>query len=242
VLKIPAFGNTRNVGTDLKAYGFNQVATLLRNSRHLDIRPNMNEIKNRIDNLPPELDSIANQLRKYVENNSNINDLVLNVLHRPWVARLNWGIMLYQRADVNWFVEYTKRTGKEIPKFYMDFLKNINGGFIYNLSLYGLAPSIYNSGQLNRCILQCHDLTTANINWIGGYDVDPNLFHFGGRSYTYDENVGYFFDNEKILCYRKNGELIKKWDTFSQMLSEEIKIVEQKMLDDVPKEIDLIIN
>ncbi len=202
----------------------------------------MTEIRNRIDNLPPELDSIANQARKYLENNSNINEFVLNVLHRPWVARLNWGLMLYEVADVNWFDEFTNRTGKEIPKFYKDFLKSINGGFIYDLSLYGLTPSLYNSGQLNRSILQCHDLTTANNNWIREYEVDPNLFHFGGRSYTYDENVGYFFDKQKILCYRKNGELINEWDTFSKMLSDEIKIVEKKMLDEIPKEIDLITN
>ena len=202
----------------------------------------MNEIINRIDKLPSELDTIANQARKYLENNSNMNDFVLNILHRPWVARLNWGLMLYQGANINWFAEFTNRTGKEIPKFYTDFLKNINGGFIYDISLYGLTPSIYNSGKLNRTILQCHDLTTANINWIMGYDVDPNLFHFGGRSYTDDENVGYFFDNQRILCYRKNGKLINKWDTFSEMLADEIKIVEQRMLDEVPNEIDLKIN
>jgi hypothetical protein len=201
----------------------------------------MKEIRNRIENLPPELDSIANQANKYLENNSSINELVLNILHRPWIARLNWGLMLYKGANVNWFIEFTERTGKEIPKFYIDFLKSINGGFIYDISLYGLTPSLYNSGKLNRSILQCHDLTTANNNWIRGYEVDPNLFHFGGRSYTDDENVGYFFDKQKILCYRKNGELINEWDTFSKMLSDEIKIAEQKMLDEVPKEIELII-
>ena len=101
---------------------------------------------------------------------------------------------------------------------------------------------LYNSGQLNRSSLQCHDLTTANNNWIREYDVDPNLFHFGGRSYNDDENVGYFFDKQKILCCRKNGELINKWNTFSKMLSDEIKIVEQEMLDEVPREIHLITN
>ncbi|WP_157503060.1 hypothetical protein [Mangrovimonas xylaniphaga] len=168
-----------------------------------------------------------------------MNDSVLNILHRPWVARLNWGLMLYQGAQVNWFSEFTKRTGKEIPKFYIDFLISINGGFIYDLSLYGLTPTLYNSGQLNRSILQCHDLTTANNNWIREFDVDPELFHFGGRSYNYDENVGYFYDDQKILCYRKNGELINNWDTFSNMLSDEIKIVEQEMLGEVPEGIDL---
>jgi hypothetical protein len=201
----------------------------------------MKEIRNRIENLPPELDSIANQANKYLENNSSINELVLNILHRPWIARLNWGLMLYKGANVNWFIEFKERTGKEIPKFYIDFLKSINGGFIYDISLYGLTPSLYNSGKLNRSILQCHDLTTANNNWIRGYEVDPNLFHFGGRSYKDDENVGYFFDKQKILCYRKNGELINEWDTFSKMLSDEIKIAEQKMLDEVPKEIELTI-
>ena len=98
----------------------------------------MKEIRNRIDNFPPELDSITNQVRKYLENNSFIDESALNVLHRPWVARLNWGLMLYEGANVSWFADFTNRTGKVIPKFYMDFLKSINGAFIYNLSLYGL--------------------------------------------------------------------------------------------------------
>jgi hypothetical protein len=201
----------------------------------------MKEILERIDALPLELGSIAIQAKKYVKNNSNIDEKVLNVLHRPWVAPLNWGLMLYSGAKHEWFSEFTKRTEKEIPDFYKNFLKSVNGGFIYGMSMYGLTPSSYETGTLNRTILQCHDLTTANNSWIREYDVEPKLFHFAGRSYTRSENVGYFFDDEKVLCYRKNGELIDTWTTFGEMLFDEIEIVEQMMLEKVPEDVELIV-
>jgi len=202
----------------------------------------MKEILERTETFPIELNPISIQIKKYFENNSNIDELVLNVLHRPWVARLNWGLMLYKEVKTEWFAEFTKRTGKEIPNFYKDFLKHINGGFIYGISMYGLTPSFFETGLLNRTILQCHNLATANNQWIVNYEVDQDLFYFASRNYTEDENVGYFWKDGIILCYRENGELLKQWDSLNQMLLEEIEIAEQVMLSEIPKEIVLKIN
>jgi hypothetical protein len=199
----------------------------------------MREILNRIETFPNELKPISIQVKKYLDNNSDIDESVINVLHRPWVAPLNWGLMLYQGANPEWFTEFKNRTEKEIPSFYKDFLQHINGGFIYGISMYGLTPSAYETGLLNRTILQCHDLTTANNSWVREYNVDPQLFHFGGQSYSRKENVGYFFDNDMILCYRENGELINKWTNLGEMLFDEIDIAEQMMLDQIPKDVKL---
>jgi hypothetical protein len=201
----------------------------------------MKEIIDRIEALPAELKPITIQVKKYLENNSNIDEAVLNVLHRPWVAPLNWGLMLYKGADPKWFLEFEKRTQKTVPEFYQNFLKHINGGFIYGMSMYGLTPSIYDTGVLKRTVLQCHDLTTANISWIRD-DVDPKLFHFAGRSYSRQENIGYFFDDDKILAIRKNCEILNKWTNFGDMLFDEIETVEKMMLEKIPKNIRLKVN
>lgn len=202
----------------------------------------MKEILEKVESFPIELNPISTQIKRYLNNNSNIDELVLNVLHRPWVARLNWGLMLYKEVKTEWFSEFKNRTEKEIPNFYKDFLKHINGGFIYGISMYGLTPSFFETGLLNRTILQCHNLASANNQWIYEYKVDPVLFHFASRHYTEDENVGYFWKDGKILCYRKNGELLKQWDSLQEMLSEEIEIAEQDMLAEIPKGIVIEIN
>jgi hypothetical protein len=202
----------------------------------------MKDILNRIESFPDTLKAISVLAKKYIDNSSNIVENVMNILHRPWVAPLNWGLMLYIGASNDWFDVFRKRSGKEIPDFYKEFLNNINGGFIFGMSFYGLTPSIYNTGLLNRTILQCHDLATANSDWIREYNVNPSLFHFAGRRFTDSENVGYFYGEGKILCYRKNGELIKEWMNFGELLFDEIYIVEQMMLKEVPDNIILRIN
>lgn len=201
----------------------------------------MKEVLNRLQKFPNNLDPISSQVKRYLDNNTKYSDEEVKVLHRPWVAPLNWGLMLYQGANREWFQEFQKRTMKEIPEFYLEFLKHINGCFLFDMSLYGLTPSVYETGSLNRTILQCHDLTTANNSWVYEYDVDPKLFHFGSRHYTEDENVGYFFADEQILCFRNNGEQFNQWKNLESMLFEEIEVVEQMMLENVPNDVKLVV-
>ena len=164
----------------------------------------------------------------------------MNIFHRPWVAPFNWGLRLYKGVDKNWLEQFEQKTQKVIPDFYKDFLLEINGCFIYDLSLFGLLPSIFLKGVLDRTQLQCHDLVTANTNWIYEYKVDKNNFHFGGRSYTYSENIGYFFDSNKIRALRSNGKTIKEWQNFSVFLNDEIKEAEKMMIKEIPKEIEIL--
>jgi len=202
----------------------------------------MKEIIDKIKTWSVELEPIKIQVKKYLENNSVMDEAVLNVLHRLWVAPLNWGLMLYKGASPTWFSEFERRTRKPIPVFYQNFLKQMNGGFIYGMSMYGLTPSIYDTGVLKRTILQCHDLTTANTSWIKEYNVDPELFHFAGRPYSSKENIGYFFDDKNILSIRKNGQILNNWTNLGDMLFDEIEIVEKVMLEKIPENTDLKVN
>jgi len=203
----------------------------------------MQRLISKIDCLPDEYSSIKKQAFKYLNNNSNIDGLdTLNIFHRPWNAPLNWGLMLYKGAEIKWFEQFREMTKKEIPEFYKNFLSLINGCFIFDISLYGLTPSVYLKGTLDRSILQCHDLATANSQWIKEYEVDKKYFHFGGRQYSYSENLGYFFDGDKITAILPNGNVINEWTNYFEFLFDEIELAEQKALKNIPKGINIIVN
>src|SRR5262245_52250079 len=111
---------------------------------------------------------------------------------------------MFSPAKKTWIKRFGHR---KIPKVYQEILMSTNGLFAFGLSLYGLPPSMQRSRQtLSRSKLQCLDLSTANKDWIREYKIDPKLFHFGGREYSFTENVGYFMNGEsKIQAYLKTG-------------------------------------
>jgi hypothetical protein len=196
----------------------------------------MEDIYKTIDIYPEEYLAIKKQAKKYIQNGSNIdNNQRINILHRPWVAPLNWGLMLYKGADTKSIEEAELTIGKTIPDFYKRFLTNFNGCFLYDISMFGVIHS------LTRSFLQCHSLTTANNNWIKEINVDQNLFHFGGGRYSYEENTGYFFGQDKIMSIRKNGKLVNEWSSFSDFLNEELLRAEKEMLKKIPAKTELVV-
>jgi hypothetical protein len=197
----------------------------------------------KIDLIPDEYLALKKQAFKYLQNNSIIDGFdTLNIFHRPWIAPLNWGLMLYKGAEVKWFEQFREMTNKELPEFYKNFLTLINGCFIYDISLCGLTPSVQGKGTLDRSKLQCHDLTTANNQWIKEYEVDEKYFHFGGRHYSNSENLGYFFDGDRIMAILPNGNIINEWTNYFDFLFDEIELAEKKALQNIPKEINIIVN
>ena len=196
----------------------------------------MDKLISKIENYPDDFLAIKKQAKKYLSNNSNIDDNeTLNIFHRPWVAPLNWGLILYTAARKNWLDQFEQKTRKTIPNFYKKFLTTMNGCFIYDLSLYGLPPSFYLKETLDRSQLQCQDLLAANNEWILEYNVDKNYFHFGSRAYSHDQNVGYFFWNDEIRSVRTDGKTVSTWNNFSDFLDNEILEAENMMLEEVPK-------
>lgn len=196
----------------------------------------MENINKIIDSYSDKYFAIKEQARKYILNGSNVDEKErLNILHRPWVAPLNWGLMIYKGASKEVLCEFQYDSKIIIPTFYREFLENINGCFLYDISLYGIIPSF------TRSFLQCHSLETANTRWIHEYKVDKSYFYFGGSSYNYEENVGYFYDENNIISIRKNGEIVGEWTDFSNFLSDEISKSEKKMLKNLPSNINLIV-
>ena len=197
----------------------------------------MENIYKIIDSYPDDYLAIKKQAKKYVQNGSIIDDsLRVNILHRPWVAPLNWGLMIYKGADTKWITDAEISIGKTIPDFYKTFLTKINGCFLYDISMFGLIHS------LTRSFLQCHDLITANNDWIKEFDVDRSFFYFGGGPYSYVEKVGYFYGQNKIMSIRQNGKTVNEWTNFSDFLNDELLRAENEMLNKIPKETKLVVN
>jgi hypothetical protein len=193
------------------------------------------EINNFLNHLPSDWEPIKQQAVKYFDTDSKIReDSAAQIFRQPWIAPEAYGLLLFPPAEKSLFQEFQKKTNRIIPKICQEILLSVNGCFVYGFSLYGLPKSIYATGLLDRGGLQQFDLTTAGVDWIKEYDVDQNLFHFGGRRYSYSENIGYFVDNDKILSMRKNGKTLNSWTTIKDFLASEIKIAEQMMIDKKP--------
>jgi|688.fasta_scaffold211250_2 hypothetical protein len=189
------------------------------------------EIDNFLNILTPNWKPIKEQTTKYFDTESKIrDDGAAQIFRRPWVAPQNFGLLLFPPVDLEWFDKFNEKTNLTIPKMYQDILSEMNGCFVYDFSLFGLPKTMYTTGLLSRTVLQQYDLGTANTTWIHNYDIDTSLFHIGGRAYSYEENVGYFIDNNKIVSIKENGEIVGSWTTFADFLKEEINIAEQMML------------
>ena len=180
------------------------------------------------------LSPIKDQAVKYLDSDSTIDEEGSAIIfRRPWIAPQNFGLRIFPPTSINYFSIFKDKCGFDIPEIYVNILLKMNGCFIYDFNLFGLPNSIYMEGFLNRKISQPLDLQTANIYWKNVFQVNSNFFYFGGRAYNFDENVGYFLDQENnILSYLKSRKLINSWQNFSEFLKEEILEAEKMMIDE----------
>lgn len=191
----------------------------------------MQAIQQQLNAFPDFLLPLKEAASRYLKYPSVIgNDGVMDIGHRPWVAELNYMLMLYPGIDEDSLDRYSRSFGIEVPRIYVEFLRAVNGAFCFGMSLCGIPHSMLGSPPLlNRRILQCHDLSTAAIRWVFEYRVPAGLFHFGGRKFSYSENVGYFIDaNNRILSFRKKEKnVVGEWASFSEFLKDELPASEK---------------
>jgi hypothetical protein len=140
------------------------------------------------------------------------------------VAELNYMLMMYPGIESDALDRYCRRFKIQVPEVYADFLRAVNGGFLFGMSLCGVPLSMLgNPPLLDRRSLQCHDLATAATLWIDEYSVPEGFFHFGGRHFSFRANVGYYFDGaNRIVCVRGKKKVIGEWTSFSDFLKDEL--------------------
>lgn len=146
------------------------------------------------------------------------------IYNQPEIAPQKYAIYIFNETPQKFFDRFQAENQIEIPSEYEKFLKELNGCFIFDFDLFGLTPSIYEKGTLDRTKVQCFDIGSANLHWKREYkNIDFNLFHFGGRAFSDEENIGYFMDLlGNIKSVRKNGEILNEWNNFSTFLKDEI--------------------
>jgi hypothetical protein len=196
----------------------------------LAIKDNMDAIQKRLDALPEFLAPLKESASRYLKHQSDIGkDGVMDIGHRPWVAELNYILMIYPGIESEALNRYCQRFEIRVPDVYADFLRAVNGGFFFGMSLCGVPLSMLgNPPLLDRRILQCHDLATAATQWIREYRVPEGFFKFGSRHFSYSGNVGYFFDgNNRIVSVRGKKKVTGEWSSFAEFLSDELTASEK---------------
>ncbi len=197
------------------------------------MNPIQNRIIERVNGFTEELAPLANACRKYAKFCCAIDtDESLNIAHRPWVAPLNYLIKLYAPAKKSWFTKYKQIHDVGIPKPIQSVLLQSNGFFAFGVSFFGMSSAMLKEPpRLDRSRLNCHDIALANKDrgWKSEYHIDQLLFYFAYRHYTEAANVGYFLDkNGDIYCFKKSGEQIGMWSSFSAFLDSELKASEDR--------------
>lgn len=187
-------------------------------------------IRAHLDEFPSEFAPLSEMARKYLRYCSAVDpDGALLIAHMPWMAYLAYAFRLFPPAKRGWFRKYAKTCHLDIPSPYRPLLSTVNGCFAFGFALFGMSPSMLkNPPSLDRSKLQCLDIATANEHWKHGYASARDGFHFGGRTYSYTEDVGYFlYGKSHIVALLKDGRRTGEWDDFTSFLDDELRAAEE---------------
>ena len=141
--------------------------------------------------------------------------------HTPLIAPEAYNIYTFAPLTEERLALLEQNIGREIPCQYRTFLTNVsNGMHIFHrcLSLDGL------QGSINRDlgIQGPFDLSDTNV-YERPKNADSNCFFLGG--YSYDGSLLYIKDDVSTVyyCARRDATPLKEWNSFSEMLIEEIQ-------------------
>jgi hypothetical protein len=185
----------------------------------------------RLWKLPPDLKPLAEAAWQHRARGANLRpDGTVQVVPMPWVGSDAFAFVLYPPAERAWIASFGSRLGRPAPESYAAVLAALNGCFAFGLALYGLAPSLQiRPPRVERRTLEPLDLEAANQYWARDYRDAENEFHFGGRTWTDTENVGYFLAPDgRFRSRRKSGEVLREWGSLRDLLAEELPAAETR--------------
>ena len=141
--------------------------------------------------------------------------------HIPQLAPEAYNIYTFAPLTEERLALVEQNIGREIPCQYRTFLTHVsNGMHIFHrcLSLLGL------QGEINRKLgaQGPFDLSIPNV-YERPSNADSNCFFFG--VYCYDASLLYIKDDVSTVyyCARRDATPLKEWNSFSEMLIEEIQ-------------------
>ena len=141
--------------------------------------------------------------------------------HVPLIAPEAYNIYTFAPLTEERLALLEQNIGREIPCQYRTFLTHVSNGmhiFSRCLNLDGL------QGSINRKlgIQGPFDLSDTNV-YERPKNADSNCFFLGG--YSYDGSLLYIKDDVSTVyyCARRDATPLKEWNSFSEMLIEEIQ-------------------
>ena len=141
--------------------------------------------------------------------------------HIPQIAPEAYNIYTFSPLTDEQLALLERVLNREVPKQYKIFLTLVsNGMHIFNrcLNLYGLQGVLDRRGDFQGPF----DLSIPNV-YERPSNADASCFFFG--SYSYDASLLYIKDDVSTVyyCARRDATPLKEWNSFSEMLIEEIQ-------------------
>ena len=141
--------------------------------------------------------------------------------HIPQIAPEAYNIYTFAPLTDEQLALLERVLNREVPKQYKIFLTLFsNGMHIFNrcLNLYGLQGVLDRRGDFQGPF----DLSIPNV-YERPSNADSNCFFLG--SYSYDGSLLYIKDDVSTVyyCARRDATPLKEWNSFSEMLIEEIQ-------------------
>ena len=141
--------------------------------------------------------------------------------HLPQIAPEAYNIYTFAPLTEEQLALVERVLNREVPKQYRTFLTHVSNGmhiFSRCLNLYGLQGVLDRRGDFQGPF----DLSIPNV-YERPSNADSNCFFFG--SYSYDASLLYIKDDVSTVyyCARRDATPLKEWNSFSEMLIEEIQ-------------------
>ncbi|MBQ2046138.1 MAG: SMI1/KNR4 family protein, partial [Muribaculaceae bacterium] len=142
--------------------------------------------------------------------------------YAPHIAPRAWLNCIYTKLTDEEIVEIENSIGRKMPNAYIDFLQNFSNGLnvlITEIGLYGKCPNLINRTGGYETIVP-FNLIISN-RYRGIKNVPEGALIIGG--YGWDASKLYMMNDGTVYyCARYDATPLKKWDSLTEMLLEEI--------------------
>jgi hypothetical protein len=191
------------------------------------------ELEQRLRRLPETLAASARRLSTFgawVETPGG----TLLLGHQPEIAPVKYAICIYPPLPGEAVEVYRAQRGFDMPTSFREFLSCLNGLNFFELSIYGIPPSMLGETPLlSRSSRSPLDIGTAALAWWAGFPLAiGHDFLFGSRNIGWNTQVGYFIRSDgSVVGYQKGQEdpdlaLHGVWSNFEEWFGKELVAAE----------------
>ena len=174
--------------------------------------------------LAGDLQPIRAMLEKHLERGSDAK-LSSDALEMARSPKTGWPVFtIFPGIPEPLLQTYERIHEVELHPQYRQILGSMNGAFLFQLSLFGVPPSMAKEPPLlDRSRAWPLDVGTAQSDWKDRYTQDREQFYFGGGARSWSENVGYFLGPDgEVTSRRAGGMVIGRWPGFREFLTAEL--------------------